>query len=304
MSIKEREAYLQLLKESISTVNGIQNINDSKVENLNEYEEISNTVDVKGPMLGKILTYSGDGELQTHQDAASILERYYFKEKEEYGVRLMEHEDNEIPEVPEDNIETAKNDIEDTLDDEEDGSFEMENTILEKLMKEMDEDPEDPEEKEKKEKKPEEKELDVDKELSETSSGGALPGFKTSTGYKLGTGASETTDIEEAYRLFKEQVLLEGDEQEEKEKEKEEKSKEEEPEKEKEEEHIKEWLRLMEDEEKAEKLEKEAEIKEKEADLEKDKEEEVEENFDITEWMRLVEQEDNDGEEEEDEEEE
>ena len=62
MSTKKRVSYQKLLKEAIA-----------------EYDT-TKTVDVKGPMLDPILSYAGGGELPTHKDAASILERYYFLE--------------------------------------------------------------------------------------------------------------------------------------------------------------------------------------------------------------------------------
>jgi hypothetical protein len=70
MSTKKRVSYQKLLKEAIS-----------------EYDT-SKTVDVKGPMLDPILSYAGGGELPTHKDAASILERYYFKEEADNGVEI------------------------------------------------------------------------------------------------------------------------------------------------------------------------------------------------------------------------
>lgn len=83
-----------------------------------EYDT-SKTVDLKGPMLDAIISYSGDGELPTHKDAASILERFYFNEKKrEDLVSIHEAEDNEIPEEPEDNIDKAKDEIEDEVVDE------------------------------------------------------------------------------------------------------------------------------------------------------------------------------------------
>jgi hypothetical protein len=65
-------SYQQLLKEAISEF------------------DTSNNVDVKGPMLDPILSYEGDGELPTYKDAASVLERYYFNEKQEKGVEVSE----------------------------------------------------------------------------------------------------------------------------------------------------------------------------------------------------------------------
>lgn len=69
---KKVVSYQQLLKEAISEF------------------DTSNNVDVKGPMLDPILSYEGDGELPTYKDAASVLERYYFNEKQDKGVEVSE----------------------------------------------------------------------------------------------------------------------------------------------------------------------------------------------------------------------
>jgi len=206
-----KKNYKELLKESI----------------LKEFDA-SKIVDVKGPMLDAILSYSGAGELPTHKDASSILERYYYGEKLDKGVEIHESEkvENEISEVPKDSIEATKNDIEDevggdeTVDKRELGGdaieedIEIENTVIEKLIAEMDDDSEkkDEDEDEDEDKGDEGKELDVDKKLNETGSGGGVPGFKTSTGHRLGTGGNVSTDLEEAFQLFQEQVEDEDDE--------------------------------------------------------------------------------------------
>ena len=74
---KKVVSYQQLLKEAISEFDTSQN------------------VDVKGPMLDPILSYEGDGELPTYKDAASVLERYYFNEKQETGVEVATEADYE-----------------------------------------------------------------------------------------------------------------------------------------------------------------------------------------------------------------
>ena len=79
---KRKVSYVKILKEA-----------------LGEFDTSKN-VDVKGPMLDAIVSYKGDGELPTHKDAASILERYYFGENEETSVSIDEHTDNVIDEVP------------------------------------------------------------------------------------------------------------------------------------------------------------------------------------------------------------
>ena len=171
MSTK-KVSYTKLLKEALST----------------EWDT-TKTVDTKGPMLDPILGYDGGGELETNKDAASILERYYFKEEVQEG--LIEAVENELDEDPQKKaIPATKKDIEDEIDDGESGSAtfkegdepvaeqddtppgppeekkeedeEMEeslktteNSVIEKLISEMEEEGED-EEEEKKEEKMEE----------------------------------------------------------------------------------------------------------------------------------------------------
>ncbi len=148
MSTK-KVSYMNLLKEAIQGVD----------------PGVVNTVDVKGPMLDPILKYSGEGELQTHKDASSILERYYFGEDEDKGISVVEGDDpidNTINEVPDKNLAKTKKDIEKEIteqdekkeEDEKDKdekevneSEELENTIIEKLIEEMEEKDEDEDEK-------------------------------------------------------------------------------------------------------------------------------------------------------------
>jgi hypothetical protein len=169
MSTK-KVSYVKLLKEAISDF------------------DTTKTVDVKGPMTDSILSYRGEGDLPTHKDAASILERYYFKENHDDGIsipNLDEAEgpakpaggaadpiDNPIDEVPSDNINKTKKEIEkavaeaedaelakvdaaefgkDTKDEKEiekdekdlevetEGVDSVENAIIEKLIEEMEE---------------------------------------------------------------------------------------------------------------------------------------------------------------------
>ncbi len=70
--MSKKVSYMTLLKEAISDAE----------------HDTSKPVDVKGPMLDPILSYSGGGELPTHKDAASILERYYFAEDEDTGIAV------------------------------------------------------------------------------------------------------------------------------------------------------------------------------------------------------------------------
>jgi len=72
-----KRAYQDLLKQAISEF------------------DTSKTVDVKGPMLDPILKWEGDGEVPTHKDAASVLERFYFNETHDDGVEVYESEYNE-----------------------------------------------------------------------------------------------------------------------------------------------------------------------------------------------------------------
>jgi hypothetical protein len=65
--------------------------------------DTSKTVEVKGPMLDPILSWDGDGELPVYKDAASILERYYFNEDRDEG--KVEINDLEEMEYNEDGTE-------------------------------------------------------------------------------------------------------------------------------------------------------------------------------------------------------
>jgi hypothetical protein len=219
-----KRSYKELLKESI----------------IKEFDasQYASQFNVKGPMLDAIISYRGDGELTTHQDAASILERYYYGENAENGVDTMDASKNEIPAVPTENSDKALNEIEDEIEPSKpDGDSsavliksgpegieeDLENTVLERLISELEEQEqmEDEPEKEKTEKDIEPKDvedLDVDKELKEN-----LPGFKSSTGYKMGSGGSVRVgdEIEEAFQLFQEQIENEEDEEDDEKKEEE-----------------------------------------------------------------------------------
>jgi hypothetical protein len=275
MSTK-KVSYIQLLKEAI-----------------NEYD--AKVMDYKGPITEPILTFDGNGELSTHKDASSILERYYFKENEN---ALVETEDvgpdKEVPaEADEDaedpneivtgeeadGVKETMDDLEDEildedleLEDYEPGSekiaakdepleaekasptaemVSLENVIIEKLIKEMEEEDKDPgteeagtkkSEKEvedvvedfdllededldeKPEEKGEEKDLDVDKKVANEGEGMGPIRVKAAR------------ELEEAFKIFKEQV----EEEEKKEDEKEDK---------KDEDDLKEEMALFEDDE-------------------------------------------------------
>jgi hypothetical protein len=70
-------SYKNLLKQAIS-----------------EYDT-SKTVQVKGPMLDPILSWDGDGEIPVYKDAASILERYYFNERQEDPILVQDLNEKE-----------------------------------------------------------------------------------------------------------------------------------------------------------------------------------------------------------------
>lgn len=73
----KKVSYKNLLKEAISEF------------------DTSKTVEVKGPMLDPVLSWDGGGEIPTHKDAASILERYYFNEDQDESVEIEEGEYND-----------------------------------------------------------------------------------------------------------------------------------------------------------------------------------------------------------------
>ncbi len=56
--------------------------------------DTSKTVEVKGPMLDPIVSWDGGGELTTNKDAASVLERYYFKQDQDEGVEVVGEADD------------------------------------------------------------------------------------------------------------------------------------------------------------------------------------------------------------------
>lgn len=153
MSTK-KVSYMKLLKEAISEF------------------DTSKNVDVKGPMLDPILSYSGDGELPTFKNVASILERYYFQEDNDKGVSVQEDklaaDDNKIDAIPGKEPKATKKDIKDELVEqelepeeeeepaeiEESSTIELENSVIEKLIAEMEDEEIDDEKKKKDEKKP------------------------------------------------------------------------------------------------------------------------------------------------------
>lgn len=114
--MKKKVSYVNLLKEAIS-----------------EYDVKS--FDYKGPMTEPIIGYTGDGEMETNKDAASILERYYFNEKSDSGVNVMEQTAEEPDPEEKNEIVTGDtpDDIEETMDDFEDEILDDESSIEEAL---------------------------------------------------------------------------------------------------------------------------------------------------------------------------
>jgi hypothetical protein len=72
----KKVSYKNLLKEAIS-----------------EFTDVAKSAEVKGPFLDGIMKWDGGGELPTHKDAASILERYYFEEDQDGDVEVTTEED-------------------------------------------------------------------------------------------------------------------------------------------------------------------------------------------------------------------
>jgi len=146
--MSKRVNYMELLKEAAGSDRG---------------SDTTKSVDVKGPFLDPILGYDGGGEIPTHKDAASILERYYFNNAADKGVSVAVEEDAAIPQVgkdkaalpeePED-VDSSKKDIEDAvnqeselyLEDEDLLEDDVENAVLERLIAEMEESDDDDEE--------------------------------------------------------------------------------------------------------------------------------------------------------------
>jgi len=166
----KKVTYTQLLKEALS-------------DNVAEFDT-TKTIDTTGPMTKQILSYKGDGELKTNSDAASILERYYFKDSDS-GVEALEegHLGNELDAEPAKNINKTKKDmekdiveaeetedpekgdeggeekVEEGIQQEGDELTEAEEAVLERLIAEMEGDDEGD---------GKEEELDVDDEMGDS----------------------------------------------------------------------------------------------------------------------------------------
>ena len=110
--MKKKVSYVDLLKEAIS-----------------EFDVQS--FDYKGPMTEPILGYTGDGEMETNKDAASILERYYYNEKNPVLEQTVEEPDPE--EKNEIVTGDTPDDIDETMDDFEDEILDDESSIDESL---------------------------------------------------------------------------------------------------------------------------------------------------------------------------
>ncbi len=81
----KKVSYKNLLKEAIS-----------------EFTDVAKSAEVKGPFLDGIMKWDGGGELPTHKDAASILERYYFNEDQDGDVEILEDEGSSAGEAMKD----------------------------------------------------------------------------------------------------------------------------------------------------------------------------------------------------------
>jgi hypothetical protein len=118
--------------------------------------DTTKSVDMKGPFLDPILGYDGGGELPTHKDASSILERYYFNQDSDKGVavtsedasiRQVGNDKGALKDVPED-VDKSKKDAAKATELKEDELFEdedlleddVENAVIERLIAEMEED--------------------------------------------------------------------------------------------------------------------------------------------------------------------
>jgi len=137
--MNKRVNYMELLKESVA----------------DRGHDTTKSVDVKGPFLDPILGYDGGGELPTHKDASSILERYYFNQDSDKGVSVSEdvvEEEAAIPQVGDDKgaLKDVPEDVDKSKADaakatelkEEDELLEddVENAVIERLIAEMEED--------------------------------------------------------------------------------------------------------------------------------------------------------------------
>lgn len=136
----KKPSYVDLLKEQIA---------------LREYD--IKDFGYKGPMTEPIISYDGEGEMETNQTITDLLDKYYLKEKKDERI-IEQGEGGEAGEEPEQNeIVTGEepDDIDATMDDfedeilegeDEDEAFDpddvneaLESAIIERLIKEMEE---------------------------------------------------------------------------------------------------------------------------------------------------------------------
>jgi len=122
----KKVSYIQLLKEAITEY-------DAKV------------MDYKGPLTEPILTFRGEGELETTKDASSILERYYFNENAEELVEQDVGPDDPV-DVDEEADATDPNDIVtgEEADDVDETMKDLEDELMEEDLELEDYDPGDP----------------------------------------------------------------------------------------------------------------------------------------------------------------
>jgi hypothetical protein len=212
-----KQSYVKLLKEAITDW------------------DTSKQVDIKGPFLDPILSYKGDGELATHKDAASILERYYFGETDSRIMVEAEEEgaagDTEINDLPskedsgvgkeKDQIEKEITEQEETDTEEKDEDDDEKEEGKEEEVKEQEE-VKDADKKEDKEEKPAEiteqlenaiiEKLIEEMELQEEE----VPGDKGEGTQAAGTGTAEK-QVPDRKDMTKEQeeVVPAGEEKEE-----------------------------------------------------------------------------------------
>lgn len=135
--MKRKVAYVDLLKEALS-----------------EYDTKQFTY--KGPLTEPIISYDGDGEMETNQNISDLLDKYYLKEKDDardYVDLLSEDTEEQEPDRNEIVDGEEPDDIDDTLGDFEDEvlgdgaegeAFDpddvnegLEKTIIERIIREM-----------------------------------------------------------------------------------------------------------------------------------------------------------------------
>jgi len=142
----KKVSYIQLLKEAITEF-------DSKA------------MDYKGPLTDTILTFDGNGELETCKDASSILERYYFNENKEKLIEQDVGPDNPV-DIDDDADAEDPNEIitGEEPDDVDETMEDLEDELMEEDLELEDYEPGDPDIVAKDEPLPEEKAAPVNNE--------------------------------------------------------------------------------------------------------------------------------------------